>query len=66
MRQPERVSTDRDLGPRVPTILVNAGKKLCENTSKVISDASETKSIHAIDQIDEERESAYRFGWLED
>ena len=30
LRQPERVSTDRDLGPRVPTILVNAGKKLCE------------------------------------
>jgi len=28
LRQPERASTDRDLGPRVPTILVNAGKKL--------------------------------------
>jgi len=34
LRQPERASTDRDLGPRVPTILVNAGKKLWENTSK--------------------------------
>lgn len=36
LRQPESVSTDLDLGPRVPTILVNAGKKLCvkNNTSK--------------------------------
>lgn len=29
LRQPEMVSTDRDLGPKVPTILVIAGKKLC-------------------------------------
>lgn len=28
LRQPEIVSTDRDLGPKVPTIFVIAGKKL--------------------------------------
>jgi hypothetical protein len=30
LRQEEMVSTERDLGPSVPTILVIAGKKLCE------------------------------------
>jgi hypothetical protein len=29
LRQEEMVSTERDLGPSVPTILVIAGKKLC-------------------------------------
>lgn len=31
LRQPEIVSTDRDLGPNVPTIFVIAEKKLCNN-----------------------------------
>lgn len=29
LRQPEMTSTERDLGPKVPTIFVMAGKKLC-------------------------------------
>jgi len=29
LRQAEMVSTERDLGPSVPTIFVIAGKKLC-------------------------------------
>jgi hypothetical protein len=33
LRQPEIVSTDRDLGPNVPTIFVIAEKKLCINTN---------------------------------
>lgn len=47
LRQPEITSTDRDLGPRVPTILVRAGKKLCDiihhaksKTSKMIAEAT--------------------------
>jgi hypothetical protein len=32
LRQAEMVSTERDLGPSVPTILVMAGKKLCPPT----------------------------------
>ena len=31
LRQPEIVSTDLDLGPRVPTIFVIAEKKLYKN-----------------------------------
>jgi hypothetical protein len=31
LRHPEIVSTDRDLGPNVPTIFVIAEKKLCKN-----------------------------------
>lgn len=30
LRQAEIASTDRDLGPKVPTILVIAGKKFCK------------------------------------
>ena len=30
LRQEDIVSTERDLGPSVPTILVIAGKKLCD------------------------------------
>jgi hypothetical protein len=31
LRQAEMVSTERDLGPSVPTILVMAGKKFCRH-----------------------------------
>lgn len=75
LRQPERASTDRDLGPRVPTILVKAGKKLWEIHQKQITNEIEhekkmNRSIRTNQRTGKwnhgDREKAHRFGWLED
>jgi len=35
LRQPEITSTDRERGPKVPTILVIAGKKFCKYVNEI-------------------------------
>jgi len=43
LRQAEMVSTERDLGPSVPTILVIAGKKLCSRPDRDPPDTEREK-----------------------
>ena len=65
LRQPEMTSTDRDLGPRVPTIFVIAGKKLCkiQSNSDPRTNESRKKKLRLTKWTRNRR--SYRFGWFE-
>ena len=69
LRQEEMVSTERDLGPSVPTILVIAGKKLCDgihpqgrNQSRILRVVANRGNLKKA----KDDAAAYGLGWLED
>lgn len=72
LRQEEMVSTERDLGPSVPTILVIAGKKLCEggweSDQRRRNPSGSGSSRRARPKTSERRRKggAYGLGWLQD